>query len=436
MARPRVLVISADHVGESMAGAGIRAYELARALQPHADVTLAAVEERTSPLPDVDVVTYRVFEPRDLKPHIKAADAIVARPQWPDVAHWLKHSGARLVFDLYNPEPFEVLEFLAERGQVRGVVQALTLDRITEAFRIGHHFMCASGKQRDMWLGAMLAERLIRPQVYDRDPSLLSTIDAVPFGVPDEPPKRTGAPGPRERFGLAPDAEIVLWNGGIWKWLDAPTAIRATAELVERRPNAHLVFMAAASDRAQAAADEARATASELGLLDSHVHFNDEWVAYGERANWLLDSDCAISTHVEHLETRFAFRTRVLDCFWSGLPIVCTQGDELAERIERDDLGGTAAQGDPHALAAALERVLERGRAEYARRLAVAATDHAWNRVVEPLVRWVTADELPPRLGDGLGGFSRRPTAVARHHGYRAGRSALNLVGLRDWPKL
>ena len=40
----RVLVVSPGPVGQRMAGPAIRAVELARALEPHADVTLAAVE--------------------------------------------------------------------------------------------------------------------------------------------------------------------------------------------------------------------------------------------------------------------------------------------------------------------------------------------------------------------------------------------------------
>jgi hypothetical protein len=438
MARPRVLFICADAVGESMAGVGIRAYELARALQPHADVTLAAIENGTTPLPDVEVVTYHVRDSRALKPHIAAADAVVAQPQWPVVAHWLKRSGARLIYDIYDPEPFEVLEFLSDRPRVRSLLQTLTLDRITEAFRTGHHFMCASGKQRDMWLGAMLAERLIRPEVYDRDPSMLSAIDAVPFGVTPEPAVHTGGPGPRARFGLRPEDEIVLWNGGIWQWLDAPSAIRAVGLLAEHRPQARLVFMGAASHGpAQAATENARRVAAELNLLDRVVFFNDGWVPYARRADWLLEADCAISTHVEHLETRFAFRTRLLDCFWSGLPVVCTEGDELAERIARDDLGGTAPQSDPPSLAEALERVLQQGRESYSERLAAAAGHHAWSRVAAPLIRWVTAPDLPPRLGDGLGGrMSRRPFARLRHHGYRVGRRTLNTAGLREWPTL
>ena len=72
---------------------------------------------------------------------------------------------------------------------------------MVDALHDGHHFLCASEKQRDLWLGAMMAERLIAPDVYDRDPSLRSLLDVVPFGVPsDAAGAVAGAPGPRERF--------------------------------------------------------------------------------------------------------------------------------------------------------------------------------------------------------------------------------------------
>jgi glycosyltransferase involved in cell wall biosynthesis len=284
----------------------------------------------------------------------------------------------------------------------------------------------------------MLAERLIRPATYERDSNMTDTITTVAFGVPGVPAVRTGRPGLRAQLGFATDDEIVLWNGGIWQWLDAPSAIRGIGKLVERRPQVKLVFMGAASHGpARVASAAAQSLAQELGLLNRHVFFNQEWVPYEQRADWLLDADCSISTHLEHLETRFAFRTRILDCFWSGLPIVCTRGDELAERVNRDDLGGTAPPRDAEALAAAVEEVLGRGRGAYQDQLAGAARDFAWPSVAEPLVRWVTAPECPPRLGDGLGGrLSRRTFARARDNGYRLGRSTLNRVGLRDWPSL
>src|SRR5215213_5330306 len=147
MARPRVLVISADRVGAGMAGTGIRATELARALTTVADVTLAGVDSWDAGDLGVPVIGYALRAPHELHPAIAAADAIVAQPQWPHLARRLVRSGARLVFDLYTPEPLEVLE---RRPPLRPLVTALTEDRIATALRTGHHFLCASEKQRDL----------------------------------------------------------------------------------------------------------------------------------------------------------------------------------------------------------------------------------------------------------------------------------------------
>jgi glycosyltransferase involved in cell wall biosynthesis len=421
-----------------MAGPAIRAYELAKALRPHAaEVTLAGVQTDAEPLEDFDVVQYHIRDQRRLKPLIAAADVVVAQPQWPVVGAWLRASGARIIFDLYDPEPLEVLEFLSDRAPLlRRVLDRLTLDRILDAVHDGHHLICASEKQRDLWLGVMLAEGLISAEVYDRDPSLRSRLDLVPFGVPLEPPAPVpGAPGPRERFALDRGDEIVLWNGGIWNWLDAPTAVAAVARLREHRPRVRLVFMgASASGAGRVAANAARRVAGELGVLDRHVFFNATWVPYAERANWLLQADCAVSTHVEHLETRFAFRTRLLDCFWAGLPVVCTEGDDLATLVEREGVGATVPQRDAEALSVALERVLERGRGAYGEALGRVAADFRWPRVAEPLVRYASLGRPAPRPRASL--LRRRPIQLGRGLGYRVGRRSLNAVGLTDWPTL
>jgi glycosyltransferase involved in cell wall biosynthesis len=424
--RPRVLLISHDPVGAEMAGLGIRTFELARVVADHADVTVAHGGRTAGEFRGVRLLPFRPHDPVALRAPIAEADVVVAHPVWPLIARWLRRSRARIVHDLYDPETLETLELFAGRRIVaRRLLGDLTLDRLDDALRTGHHFMCASEKQRDLWLGAMLGRRRIDPQLYDRDPSMRSVIDTVPFGVPAEPPPAApaGARGPRELLAaIGPDAELVLWNGGIWNWLDAPAAVAAVAELARRRPQVRLLFMGGAS---RAAADEAtqrtRALAAELGVLDRVVLFHDGWVPYEERALWLAQADCAISTHTGHLEARFAFRTRMLDCFWSGLPIVCSAGDALADRVAGDDLGAVVQPGDRPALTAALERVLERGRAGYADGLRRAAADHAWPLAARPLVRWITEQGAPVLPGAG---------AVPRTVGQRA-RAAAYLLGGR-----
>ena len=88
--------------------------------------------------------------------------------------------------------------------------------------------------------------------------------------------------------GVEPGDDVVLWNGGLWPWLDPFTAIRAAALAAERRPRLRLVFMGAAPQlAAQRTAELARELARELGVLDRVVHFNDHWVPYERRGDWL-----------------------------------------------------------------------------------------------------------------------------------------------------
>jgi glycosyltransferase involved in cell wall biosynthesis len=412
MPSPSILMVYADRVGGSMGGMGIRAVELARVLRERlgADVTIAAAATDGGDV-GAPVITFDPHAPRALDAPLRTADAVVAQPGWPQLMKRLTRSGARLVFDLYDPEVFGTLEHFAGRRR-RGIMAGFAADRVVDALARGDHAICASERQRDLWVGALIGGRLLSPEAYDHDPTLRSTLDVVPYGVPADPPDPRGRPV-RARFGLAGADEVVLWNGGVWSWLDAGTAVRAVARLRTRRPQARLVFMGAGSaPPAVRATADARTLALELGQLGEGVHFNDGWVPYGERGAWLLDADCGLSTHAEHMETRFAFRTRILDCFWGGLPVVCTEGDELAARVARDDLGAVAGPGDDAALAAGLERVLERGRAAYAPQLAAAAAEHDWDRVAAPLVRMLEGPP-PPRRRRTLPASARRGAYLA-----------------------
>jgi glycosyltransferase involved in cell wall biosynthesis len=425
--RPNVLFVCADAVGEEMAGLGIRCWELARTLSTGASVTVAHGGSEQGDVDGVRLIAFRPHAPGALREPIARADTVVAHPQWPLVDRWLRRSSARIVIDLYCPETLETLELAAgDFGPARRQLTATTLDRLHAALRTGHNFICASESQRDLWLGSMLALRLIGTELYDADPGLRATIDLVPFGAPREPPQAASVerPGPRETIaGVDADSELVLWNGGIWRWLDAPTAIRAVAELAPRRPRLRLVFMGGAPEHPAAAQStrEARALAEQLGLLGSVVHFHESWVPYAERGAWLMQADAAISAHADHLETRFAYRTRLLDCFWARLPVVCTSGDDLADYVVRERLGAVAPPQDAAALAHALEQVLDSGRESFSERLGVAAEQQSWERMAAPLVRWLGEPRPVLRPGDSPEALRPGLAQRAREAAYLAG---------------
>jgi glycosyltransferase involved in cell wall biosynthesis len=425
MSRQRMLILTRDATSARLGGNAIRATELARVLSDEHDVTLASPGE--DPGLGIPHVRWHPASPGTIAAAVRDASTVLAMPQDPATHALLKRSGARLIFDLYDPYPLEVLEAFADAPLLqRRLQETITGDSFVQALRLGHHFVCASERQRDLWLGAMLALGLLRGDTYREDPTFRERLDVVPIGLSEDAPQ-AGA-GAREHFGLAAEDEVIVWLGGLWNWVDPLTAVRAMALLRERRPRARLVVIAALPTDGPSAS-VARGThqlAGELGLTGTTILFTDERVPYAERGAWLLQGDCGLSLHVDQLETRFAFRTRLLDYFWAGVPVVCTGGDDLGDLVASERLGEVAPPADPEAVARGLEAVLDRGRDAYAPALERVAREFTWSRVSQPLRRML-ALERPARLGDAAR-LPARPGPPARALLIRALRAAQRTV--------
>src|SRR5215203_1620577 len=106
----RVLIVTEDPVGAVLGGAAIRACEMARALSDVAEVTLAAPGTAPPGLERVAHVPFALDDPRPLRALFRAADVVVMRPGSAVIAGWLRRSGARIVFDISDPLPLDILE--------------------------------------------------------------------------------------------------------------------------------------------------------------------------------------------------------------------------------------------------------------------------------------------------------------------------------------
>ncbi|HXA29264.1 MAG TPA: glycosyltransferase family 4 protein [Candidatus Angelobacter sp.] len=395
---PRILIVSNDIVRRAMGGAGIRNFELARALAAAGlDVTLAAKGGT-----DIPSLPFRVVDHDEplLRSLASQSDAVVGQGWVLDAYPFLRGGAAALVVDLYDPFVLEGLPAhtgaaLQDRwNDHRGRARVLA-----EQMRDGDFFLCASERQRDYWLGALSALDRINPATYDDDPTLRRLIDVVAFGVPDDPPAQRRHALRGVVPGISDGDYVLLWGGGLWNWFDPLTLVRAVQLAAPRVPSLRLYFMAAPHPNPVVGemdiAGRTRALASELGLIGSHVFFNDRWIDYEDRADFLLDADVGVSTHPDHVETQFAFRTRLLDCVWAGLPVICTEGDTLADMIAARGMGLTVAPESPEALADAIVSFADASRrGEAAERMRAATDEFRWSLVVEPLVRFC----LQPRL--------------------------------------
>jgi hypothetical protein len=149
-----------------------------------------------------------------------------------------------------------------------------------------------------------------------------------------------------------------------------------------------------------------------MGLTGKAVFFND-WVPYERRADYLLDADVGISLHFNHLETAFSFRTRMLDYFWCGLPIVASSGDTLAETVRQRELGVVVPPCDEQAVAEAILALAGEPdpRARYAGRFAAVSQEMTWPRCAAPLLAFC---DSPRQAPDRFAGYQLPATGEPR----------------------
>ncbi len=340
---------------------------------------------------------------------------------------YLVEMGKTIVVDLYDPFTLENLHVYSHDPiDERLSTHEAHLGVLNAQIQAGDFFLCASEKQRDYWLGMLAANNRINPPQYDADPTLRGLIDIVPFGVPSRPPERTGAAMKGAYPGIDADDRVILWGGGIWEWFDPLTLIRAVARIRRTRPEVKLFFMGTRhpNPMVPAMAMTARAIelARELGLEGTGVFFND-WVPYDERQNYLLEADIGTSLHFDHLETRFSFRTRVLDYIWASLPIVCTRGDAIGDLVESQGLGRVVDYTDEDGLVEALLAILDQpgGREVYADRFREVVDSLAWERALEPLLKFCAAPRVAPDRIASLGLFQARMETMGQRGFGRAG---------------
>ena len=68
-------------------------------------------------------------------------------------------------------------------------------------------------------------------------------------------------------------------------------------------------------------ASAARVLAEELDVAGKHVFFNEGWVDYAERQNFLMEATLGVTMHFDSAETRFSFRTALSITFGRPCPL-------------------------------------------------------------------------------------------------------------------
>ncbi len=416
----RVLLVPNDFVGEKMAAPGIRYFHFARELASDGrfDVTLMVTNDpREVQLPGVRAIGARGH--RQIKDLARSFDVIVAQGGLDFRSMvFLAGTDVRTIYDLYAPL-FEMLTF---QGALAGNGDAAERRRSWRAYCLRHRILLLTGRaflganeeQRHALLGALAAVGRIELADSHLDPTLEHLVRAVGLGVDAEPPRAT-IENVRASLGHARAGDrILIWPGNLWDWFDPQTLIRAMAKISVTREDIKLFCLGLRHPNtgysAMTTTDRAIELAEELGVKDRTVFFEFGWVSYQERQNYLLAADIGVNVHTRHVETTFAYRTRILDYLWAALPVVTTEGGALSDLVERNGLGRTVRFGDVDDCARAILELCDDPE-EYARvrdRVASFRRQLTWQRAVQPLAELIEAPQSRVEVGMTVRGLALR----------------------------
>jgi glycosyltransferase involved in cell wall biosynthesis len=386
-----LLIISSEVVSKQMAGPAIRVWNFATVLAEYMNVTLAIPNEASIPGQSFELIQYR--DEASLRELLEKCDIVLCGGMTFSKYRSIRNSEKYIIMDIYDPYNLASLveyggETIEKQLEVYKSVHFIT----NEMLYYGDFYICASERQRDFWLGMLAALNRVNPYSYNQDPDMRKLIEVVPFGLPSNRPVHTKNVMKGIIDGIGKNDFVILWGGGIYNWFDPLTLVRAMKKVSERRKDIKLFFLGIKHPNPQvkelALVNSTVELARKLELEGSKIFFNFGWVEYDERQNFFLESDAGIITHPEHIETRFAFRTRILDYIWAGLPVISTEGDVLSEMIDKEELGLTVKAADVDGLADAIVRLAEKKSEynKYKKNIRNISGDFEWEKVCKPII--------------------------------------------------
>jgi len=388
----KILLIIFELVGEKMAGPAIRYLEFARELSKKYDVTLASLGKSNLDMSkeNFKIVNFTHADQEDLFKIIFECEVLIFQGYILELLAPLKNatSGKFVVVDLYDLFNIELLESRKSNPIERDIEMAnYDLYALLEQIRLGDYFICASEFQREFWLGMLEAYGKFDKNVDD----INDFIDIVPFGITNREPEISKKLLNTKILNLKEHDKVFIWGGGVWNWFDPITIIKAIYEISKTKDDVKLFFLGVKHPNPEIKEMEiltkSIVLSEKLGIKDKFVFFNMDWVSYDDRENYFLESFAGISCHYDHLETRFSFRTRILDYLWCDLPIISTKGDFFGSEIEKHTLGITIESEDVDGCKNAMLKLIEdkefyktckKNIKEYKETL-------RWNKVIKPL---------------------------------------------------
>lgn len=394
-------MVSADEVGSSMAGPGIRYFEFAKALADRFEVVLLTPNQSDIKGDSFKIESFHQNQQSGtVGRYLKNKPIIISQNLGSKLLLKVRRSGARFIYDLYDPTIIEILEYAkGETEKKQKQLYGYSWATFSMHLAAADHLLCASDRQRDFYLGILSRQNIINSDLYKENPNLDDLISIVPFGLPDKPIIMTDKEAVENKYpAIKPNDKIVYWGGGVWNWFDALSVVKAIEMISKKRNDIKLVFagMKHPNTKIKTMAMQQKVVdyCQKNQLENKFVFYNFGWTPYADRLDYLLRASIGISTHFDNLETRFSFRTRILDYLWADLPIVATRGDIFAKMIETHNLGKVVDYENVEEIAETIEELIDDDKksVEIKKNIAKFKPNFSWSKCLDPVIDLIEND--------------------------------------------
>ena len=316
-------------------------------------------------------------------------NAVVATGQLMCLVACDLRTSVALWFDLYGDPLFEWQAAMGVAGSHRGLRSASGFQKLV--LQRGDAFSTVSTRQTEAFRG--------RLALLGRVNHLTCGYEFVHTILPAIPPyAEQEAVGSIYRGTAVPsDAFVVLWVGGYNAWSDPATLFSGIDSAMSEASTIHFVSIGGpvVSDIPYGRLQELIATSRHR----ERYHLMGWRQERGEVLKAYREADIGISVDLPIYETHFGTRTRLLEMLRYDLPVITSDGCELAATLKREGAALTFESQDSRSLTELLVRA-SRDRsllqAGIARGRGLAEGLLAFETTTAPLRAWVQAPRVAP----------------------------------------
>jgi len=411
--RYSVLIISGEKFTPNMAGIALRQISMAKIISKVSVVAIATPYD-VEKINDIEFLIYNKNDKESLRNIVNKFDVILFQGHILHHFPFLKNTDKVLVVDIFSPFVFESLNWHQyENFDQKIFFHNLDLSILKDQLEVGDYFICSSDVQKRFWIGMLAALNRISPYTIENDDELDKLISIIPYGISGFKKHKTKDAIKGIHPQVKKDDHLLIWNGGIYNWLDPMTPIKAMVNLCQRRSDIKLFFLGTKHPNpdipVMPVCIEAIKLAERYGLADRFVFFLD-WTKADDRFDFIMEADATLSFYYHNVETRYSFRTRLLDNIATGIaPIVTDCNDIFSKMIKENQLGEVIPPKDVRATENAIEKLVDNHelRITYKNNLEKFSDSMIWDIVMKPLIDFLSNPVKSKDFGKGASQYNR-----------------------------